>query len=109
MGHGNNDVGSKTPTRKVSQPNMQMSGGGSSKSRIDQQMQAAIPQNCGEMSQQGSFSFPGHISAPQKLVRLVGCRVPNVAAEPWTRLRDLPEARHVALREGTDQEIGATG
>ena len=87
MGHGNNDVGSKTPTRKVSQPNMQMSGGGSSKSRIDQQMQAAIPQNCGEMSQQGSFSFPGHISAPQKLVRLVGCRVPNVAAEPWTRLR----------------------
>ena len=85
MGNGNNDVGRKTPTRKTSPPIMQMGGGGSSESRIDQQMRAASPQNCGAMSQQGSFSFHGNESAPQKLVQLVGCRDPRAAAEPWVR------------------------
>jgi hypothetical protein len=86
VGNGNNDVGRKTPTRKTSQPTVQMSGG-SSESRIDQQMQAASPRNCGAMSQQGSFSFHGNQSAPQKLVQLVGCRDPKVAAEPGIRPR----------------------
>jgi hypothetical protein len=85
VGNGNNDVGSKTPTRKAGQPIVQMSGGGSSEKRIDQQMQAAQPQNCGAMSQQGSFSFHGNQAAPQKLVRLVGCRDPEVGAEPGIR------------------------
>ncbi len=85
MGNGNNDVGSKIPTRKAGQPIVQMSGGGSSEKRIDQQMQAAQPQNCGAMSQQGSFSFHGNQAAPQKLVQLVGCRDPEVGAEPGIR------------------------
>ena len=85
MGNGNNDVGSKTPTRKAGQPIVQMSGGGSSEKRIDQQMQAAQPRNCGAMSQQGSFSFHGNQAAPQKLVQLVGCRDPEVGAEPGIR------------------------
>jgi hypothetical protein len=86
VGNGNNDVGRKTPTRNTIQPTVQMSGG-SSESRIDQQMQAASPRNCGAMSQQGSFSFHGNQSAPQKLVQLVGCRDPKVAAEPGVRPR----------------------
>jgi hypothetical protein len=85
VGNGNNDVDRKTPTRKAGQPIVQMSGGGSSEKRIDLQMQAAQPQNCGAMSQQGSFSFHGNQAAPQKLVRLVGCRDPEVVAEPWIR------------------------
>jgi len=67
VGNGNNDVDRKTPTRKAGQPIVQMSGGGSSEKRIDLQMQAAAAQNCGAMSQQGSFSFHGNQAAPQKL------------------------------------------
>ena len=86
MGNGNNDVGSKTPTRNTGQPIAQMSG--SSGKRIDQQMQAAQPKNCGAMSQQGSFSLHGNQAAPQKLVRLVGCHDhPEAVAEPWVRQR----------------------
>jgi len=84
VGNGNNDVGRKTPTRKTSPPIVQMGGGGSSESRIDQQMRAASPQNCGAMSQQGSFSFHGNESAPQKLVRS-WVPDPRAAAEPWVR------------------------
>jgi hypothetical protein len=85
VGNGNDDVGSKTPTRKTGQPIVQMSGGGTSEKRIDQQMQAAQP--CGAMSQQGSFSFHGNQAAPQKLVQLVGCRNSEVVADPWVRPR----------------------
>ncbi|MBR1122449.1 hypothetical protein JQ628_13060 [Bradyrhizobium lablabi] len=84
VGNGNNDVGKTTPTRKTGQPNVQMSGGSTGK-RTDQQMQAAQPQNCGAMSQQGSFSFHGNEAAPQKLVRLVGCHGSEAAGEPWVR------------------------
>ena len=83
MGNGNNDVGSNTPTRK---PMAQMSGTGASGKRIDQQMQAAQPRNCGAMSQQGSFSFHGNEAAPQKLVRLVGCHA-SETPEPLVRQR----------------------
>jgi hypothetical protein len=81
VGNGNNDVGRRT---RKTEPNVQMSGGSSEK-RIDRQMQAAQPQNCGAMSQQGSFSFHGNQAAPQKLVQLVGCRDPEVVAETWVR------------------------
>ena len=87
MGNGNNDVGTSTPTRKTGQPIVQMSSGPSSGKRTNQQMQAAQPQSCGAMSQQGSFSYHGNEAAPQKLVRLVGCHDPEVAADPWVRPR----------------------
>ncbi len=86
-GNGNKVEGKSTPTRKTGQPIVQMRGGGSPGTRIDQQMQAAQPKNCGAMSQQGSFSFHGNEAAPQKLVRLVGCHDPEVAADPWARPR----------------------
>jgi len=41
------------------------------------------PKICGAMSQQRGHS--GHESAPQKFVRLVGCRDPKAKAEPWVR------------------------
>lgn len=84
MGNGNNDVGSTTPTRKTTQSLAQMSGAGAFGKRIDQQMQAAQPKNCGAMSQQGSFSFHGNEAAPQKLVRLVGCHAAETP-QPWVR------------------------
>ena len=84
MGNGNNDVGSNTPTRNTTQSLAQMSGAGAFGKRIDQQMQAAQPKNCGAMSQQGSFSFHGNEAAPQKLVRLVGCH-PAETPQPWVR------------------------
>lgn len=87
VGSGNNDVGSKTATRNTGKPIAQMSGGGSSGKRIDQQMQAEQPQNCGAMSEQGSFSFHGNEAAPQKLVRLVGCHGAEAVADPWVRPR----------------------
>jgi hypothetical protein len=87
VGIGNNDVGKKTLTRTTGQPIVQMNGSGSSEKRIGQQMQAEQPQNCGAMSQQGSFSFHGNQAAPQKLVQLVGCRNPEVVADPWIRPR----------------------
>ena len=85
MAHDNLRVGSVTPTRKAGQPIVeQMKGSGSSDAGV-KQMQAEQPRNCGAMSQQGSFSYHGNVSSPQKLVHLVGCRDPNVRIEPRTR------------------------
>ena len=86
MGNDNLGVGSIPPTRKTGQPIVkQMKGSGSSDAGSPKQMQAEQPHNCGAMSQQGSFSYHGNVSVPQKLVRLVGCRDPNARAEPWIR------------------------
>jgi hypothetical protein len=85
VGNGNIDVGSDTPTRKAGKPNVeQMKGSGSSGAGSVKQMQAGQP-NCGAMSQQGSFSYHGNVSAPQQLVRLVGCRDPRVRTGPQRR------------------------
>ncbi|MFL6839148.1 MAG: hypothetical protein ACJ8FZ_17855 [Bradyrhizobium sp.] len=54
MANGNTDVGDKTATRKPGQPQM-----------------------AGAMSQQGHHVMGDNECAPQKLVRLVGCRDPN--------------------------------
>ena len=86
MGNDNPGVGNLPPTRKTGQPIVeQMKGSGSSDAGIPKQMQAEQPRNCGAMSQQGSFSYHGNVSVPQKLVHLVGCRDPKVHVEPWTR------------------------
>ena len=73
MGSGNINVGSATPTRKPGQPVERQ--GKNSEHPVGL---------CGAMSQQGS-EFRGNVSAPQKLVHLVGCR--ERKAEPG------PEAR----------------
>jgi hypothetical protein len=62
VGSGNIDVGSATPTRKPGQP-VERQGKTS-------EHPASL---CGAMSQQGG-EFRGNVSAPQKLVQLVGCR-----------------------------------
>jgi hypothetical protein len=62
VGSGNIDVGRATPTRKAGPP---------------AERRGETPEHpvslCGAMSQQGS-EFRGNVSAPQKFVRLVGCR-----------------------------------
>ena len=62
MGSGNIDVGSAIPTRKPGQP-------------VERQGETSEHpvSPYGAMSQQGS-EFRGNVSAPQKFVRLVGCR-----------------------------------
>jgi hypothetical protein len=82
VGNGNNDVGNDT-ARKTGKPIVeQMKASGSSGAGTVKQMQAGQPQNCGAMSQQGSFSYHGNVSSPQQLLHLVGCRVPRVRSEP---------------------------
>jgi hypothetical protein len=77
VGNGNIDVGNQTPTRKPGQPIVQGSNG-SAELRIDPALKKGRAstnpaRNCGAMSQQGG-EFRGNVSAPQKLVHLVGCR-----------------------------------
>ena len=85
MGNDNLRVGSVTPTRKAGQPIVERKKGSGSPDAGVKQMQAEQPRDCGAMSQQGSFSYHGNVSSPQKLVHLVGCHDPKVRIEPWTR------------------------
>jgi hypothetical protein len=80
VGNGNIDVGNQTPTRKPGQPIVQnlSESNGSAELRIDPapkkgRASTNPASNCGAMSQQGG-EFRGNVSAPQKLVHLVGCR-----------------------------------
>ena len=85
MGNGNIDVGNDTP-RKTGKPIVEQMKGSGSSGAGTRQMQAGQSQNCGAMSQQGSFSYHGNVSSPQQLLHLVGCRDPRVkTSEPWTR------------------------
>ena len=86
MGNDNLGVGNVTATRKAGQPIVeQLKGSGSSDAGIAKQMQAEQPRNCGAMSQQGSFSYHGNVSSPQKFVQLVGCRDPKARIDPLIR------------------------
>ena len=78
MGNGNIDVGNEQLTRKPGQPAVEL-GDGSSKPRIDQQnpLRTERPRISGAMAQQCGDSGRGNQSAPQKFVRLVGCRDPK--------------------------------
>lgn len=90
MANGNIDVGNTSPPHKTGKPIVeQMKGSGSSEAG-SRQMQAGQP-NCGAMSQQGSFSYHGNVSAPQQLVHLVGCRDPKV--RPGAQVRPTPPRR----------------
>ena len=92
MGNDNIDVGSDTPTRKAGKPIVeQMRASGSTDPGTVKQMQAGLPANCGAMSQQGSFSYHGNVSAPQQLLHLVGCRDPKV--RPGAQVRPTPQGR----------------
>jgi hypothetical protein len=86
VGSGNIDVGNANPTRNSGQTMVDtLSGSDDSGSRINPSLKtdrqgivqgktSAHPASlCGAMSQQGS-EFRGNVSAPQKFVRLVGCR-----------------------------------
>jgi hypothetical protein len=81
VGSGNIDVGSATPTRKPGQPVGRQ--GETSEHPVSL---------CGAMSQQGS-EFRGNVSAPQKFVRLVGCREPKVGSGQETRQYSNPVKR----------------
>jgi hypothetical protein len=85
VGNGNNDVGNDTARRTGKPIVEQMKASGSSGAGTVKQMQAGQPQNCGAMSQQGSFSYHGNVSSPQQLLHLVGCRDPRVRSEPQVR------------------------
>jgi hypothetical protein len=76
VGNRNIDVGKKSTTRTTGQPIVERLFGSSGlpEPRIDQSRpaQAARPDICGAMAQQRGDS--GNHSAPQELLRLVGCR-----------------------------------
>lgn len=88
VGNGNTDVGNEKLSRKPGQPVVEALGDDSSnKPRTDKQdrpraerprISVAMAQQCGDMGR-------GNQSAPQKFVRLVGCRDPKVRPEPQVR------------------------
>jgi len=83
VGNGNNDVGSATPKRKFGQQVAENLSGsddlGPRFLKTERQAETHPVGLCGAMSQQGG-EFRGNMSAPQKLLHLVGCREPK--AEP---------------------------
>jgi hypothetical protein len=87
VGNGSIDVGNNTPTRK------------SSELRVDQQnplqnpLKAERPRICVAMAQQCGDLGRDNASAPQKFVRLIGCRDANARPEPWVRPRATPVKR----------------
>jgi hypothetical protein len=78
VGNGNIGVGSKTPTRKSSRPSFErwLGSNGLPEVRIGDEVlsRAERAQVSGAMTEQRGDSGRGDQSAPQKLVRLVGCR-----------------------------------
>ncbi|MEH2555215.1 hypothetical protein V1286_002744 [Bradyrhizobium algeriense] len=86
MGNGNIDVGSATPTRKPGQP-VERQGKNSEGKTSEHPVSL-----CGAMSQQGG-EFRGNVSAPQKLVQLVGCRDRKAGPGPGARQYSNPVKR----------------
>jgi hypothetical protein len=94
VGNDNIDVGNEKLTRKSGQPVVEALGDGSSnKPRIDKQnpvrtdrprISVAMAQQCGDLGR-------GNQSAPQKFVRLVGCR--DSKARPGPQVRPHREQR----------------
>jgi hypothetical protein len=97
VGNGNFDVGKTSAARKPGQPTVETPAGNDSSSarRIDK----TNPQKterlriCGAMAQQCGDSGRGNESAPQKFVRLVGCRDTSARPITWVRPRPAPVKR----------------
>jgi hypothetical protein len=81
VGNGNIGVGSKTPTRKSGRPSFErwLGSNGLPDVRIGDAERAQVS---GAMTEQRGDSGRGDQSAPQKLVRLVGCRETKERPEP---------------------------
>jgi hypothetical protein len=94
VGNGNFDVGKKSPTRKPGQPIVGTLPGNVSSSapRIEQldAQKTERPKVCGAMTQQCGDSGRGNDYAPQKFVRLIGCRDTTARPETWIRPRPAP-------------------
>jgi hypothetical protein len=82
MGNDNINVGNEKLTRKPGQPAVEVLRDGTSKPRADRQnllrterprISVAMAQQCGDIGRDQS--------APQKFVRLVGCRDPKARPE----------------------------
>jgi len=91
VGNGNFDVGKTSPAGKPGQPIVETPAGSDSSSarRIDKTNLQKVerPRVCGAMAQQCGDSGRGNESAPQKFVRLVGCRDTSARPETWVRPR----------------------
>jgi hypothetical protein len=77
VGNGNIDVGKDIPIRKPSElridkPNLLQNPLKAERQRIC----VAMAQQCGDLGRDNA-------SAPQKFVRLIGCRDRNARPEPW--------------------------
>jgi hypothetical protein len=92
VGNGNIDVGNKTATRKPGQPVVACPAQSHGSPVLDVDPSNSLNSErqgiCGAMSQQRGDS--GNVSAPQKLVHLVGCRDPKARPEPWVHPRPGP-------------------
>jgi hypothetical protein len=102
VGNGNFDVGKTSvgktsAARKPGQPMVETPAGNDSSSarRIDKTDQQKMdqPRICGAMAQQCGDSGRSNESAPQKFVRLVGCRDTSARPEAWIRPRPAPVKR----------------
>ncbi len=95
MGNGNIDVGNKTPTRKTGRPSAEhwFGSSGSPNVRIGDRVpaRAEYPTVSGAMAEQRGDSGRGDQSAPQKLVRLVGCC--DTKERPASALKTSPAKR----------------
>jgi hypothetical protein len=84
VGNDNIDVGNEKLARKPGQPVVEALGDGCSiKPRIEKQnpLRTERPRMSGAMAQQCGDMGRGNQSAPQKFVRLVGCRDPKARPE----------------------------
>ena len=84
MGNGNINVGNRTSTRKPGQPLVERLSGSNGFSELRIDSSPKTERSCGAMSQQGG-EFLGNVSAPQKFVRLVGCREPKAVRDSEVR------------------------
>jgi hypothetical protein len=93
VGNGNIDVGSRTPTRKSGRPSIKRWLGSNAlpEVRIDEQIRSRAERVSGAMMEQRGDSVRGDQSAPQKLVRLVGCR--ETKERPESALETTPAKR----------------